>query len=114
MIERASSWVLRIGALASMAVMLTGMARAFAGGGLTVNEMEHRPYVVSFRALGHGLARFDAFALMELGVLLLVLTPIMRVLTSMVLFAVEEHDRLYTGVTFLVLMMTLASLLLIR
>ena len=62
----------------------------------------------------HGVARFDSFSLMELGVLLLVLTPIMRVLTSMVLFAVDEHDALYTGLTFLVLVMTVTSLLLIR
>jgi uncharacterized membrane protein len=113
-IETASSWVLRGGVVTSMVVMLAGLARAFLGGGVTVGEMEHRSFVTSFAPMLHGVARLDSFSLMELGVLLLVLTPILRVLTSMVLFAVEEHDGLYTSVTFLVLLMTVGSLLLIR
>jgi uncharacterized membrane protein len=113
-IETASSWVLRCGVISSMTVMLAGLARAFLGGGVTVDEMEHRTFVTSFGPMVHGVARLDSFALMEFGVLLLVLTPILRVLTSMILFAVDERDGLYTGVTFLVLVMTVASLLLIR
>lgn len=114
MIERTSSWVLRIGVILSMVVMFTGLTRAFLAGGVTVKEMEHRPFVMNASSLGHGLAHLEPFTLMEFGVLLLVLTPIMRVLTTMVLFATEERDGLYTGVTFLVLMMTLTSLLLLH
>ena len=113
-IQSASSWVLRVGVILSMAVMFTGLLLALVRGGVTVQEMETRPFVTNFGAIGHGVRSADPFALMELGVVLLVLTPIMRVFTAMVLFAVEEHDRLYAGVTFLVLVMTLGSLLLVH
>jgi uncharacterized membrane protein len=115
-IQDASAWILRAGVVVSVTVMLTGLVLAFVrqGSGLSVQGMETAPFTLHLTALGHGLGRLDAFALMELGVLLLVATPILRVLTAMVLFAVEEHDRLYTAVTALVLVMTLGSVLFIR
>ncbi len=113
-IQIASSWVLRIGVFLSMGVMFIGLGKALIAGGVSVHEMENRPFVADFTALAHGIGRLDAFALMELGVVLLVLTPIMRVFTAMVLFVIEERDALYAGVTFLVLVMTLGSLLFIR
>jgi uncharacterized membrane protein len=113
-IQDASSWILRIGVIVSVAVMLVGLVLAFVQGGLTQQTMENTPFSTNFTALGHGLGRLDPFALMELGVLLLVLTPIMRVFTAMVLFAVEEHDRLYASVTFLVFVLTLGSLLFVK
>ena len=53
------------------------------------------------------------FALIELGALVLVATPIFRVATSAVLFAVEE-DRLYAGLTLAVLLLLVVSLLWIK
>jgi uncharacterized membrane protein len=113
-IESASSWVLRVGLVVSMAVMFGGLGLALVKGGVTVREMETRPFISNFGSVRRGVRAADPFALMELGVVLLVLTPIMRVFTAMVLFAVEERDRLYAGVTFLVLVMTLGSLLLVH
>jgi uncharacterized membrane protein len=115
-IQDASSWILRVGVIVSVAVMLTGLALAFVqdGSGLTVHRMENSAFSLDLQQLDRGLAHGDAFALMELGVLLLVLTPILRVLTAMVLFALEERDRLYTVVTCLVLVMTLGSLVFIK
>jgi uncharacterized membrane protein len=113
-IQDAASWVLRIGVVVSVTVMVAGLALAFVKGGLTQAVMESRPFSSEFAALARGIAAGDPFALIELGVLLLVLTPILRVFSAMVLFATEERDRLYTAVTFLVLVMTVGSLLLIK
>jgi len=113
-IQDASSWILRIGVVLSVLVMIAGLLLAFVHGGLTVQEMETRPFSTDLGALRRGLGTLDAFALMELGVVLLVLTPVVRVFTAMVLFAVEERDRLYALVTLLVLAMTLGSLLFIK
>jgi uncharacterized membrane protein len=113
-IQTASSWVLRIGVVVSLAVMGVGLGRAFAAGGVTVHEMENRSFSSNYGQLIHGLAGLQPFALMELGVVLLVLTPILRVFTAMVLFIVEERDGMYALVTFLVLVMTLTSLLFIK
>ena len=113
-IQTASSWVLRVGVALSMLVMFTGLLLALVRGGVSVREMETRAFVTNFSAIGRGVRSWDPFALMELGVVLLVLTPIVRVFAAMVLFAFEEHDQLYAGVTFLVLAMTLVSLLFVR
>ena len=113
-IQAASTWVLRVGVALSMLVMFTGLRLALFKGGVSVREMETRAFVTNFSAIGRGVRSWDPFALMELGVVLLVLTPIMRVFAAMVLFAFEEHDQLYAGVTFLVLVMTLVSLLVVR
>lgn len=113
-IEDVSSWVLRLGVVASVGLFVLGLALSFAHGELTRQLMETQTFVLDAGALRRGLAAWQGFAWLELGILVLVLTPILRVFTAMVLFAVEERDRLYTAVTFLVLVMTLASLLLIR
>ncbi len=113
-IEDVSSWVLRIGVVASVLVMLFGLILSFAHGGVTRQLMETQTLQVDLAALRQGLAGLQGFAWLELGIFLLIATPIMRVFTAMVLFAVEEHDGLYTAVTFVVLLMTLGSLLFIR
>ena len=113
-IEDVSSWVLRIGVVASVLVMLFGLVLAFAHGGVTRHLMETQTFQLDLGALRRGLVGLHGFAWLELGIFLLVATPILRVFTAMVLFAVEEHDGLYTAVTFLVLVMTLGSLLFVR
>jgi uncharacterized membrane protein len=113
-IEDASSWILRVGVIASLAVMFAGLVGALVGGAVSVQSMENRPFSADFPLLLRGVAARQPFSLMELGVVLLVLTPILRVFTAMVLFASGERDRLYTAVTSLVLALTVASLLFIK
>ena len=112
-IQDASAYVLRLGVLLSVSVMLTGLLIALVHDGATRTDMLQRTFSTDWSALGRGLRAGDGFALMELGIALLVLTPTLRVATATLLFAVEEHDRLYTAVTFLVLVLTVASLLFI-
>ncbi len=111
-IEDAAGWILRIGVLSSVATMLIGLIVSFAHGDMTVTRIESTRF--HFTHLGPDIAAFDGYAIIELGVLLLVLTPIVRVAASVVLFAVEERDWAYTIFTLIVLVLTLSSLLLLR
>lgn len=113
-IESASSWVLRVGVITSVVVMLSGLVIGLVRNSVSVYEMEHRTFSGSPTALWRGVTSGSGFSIMEVGLLLLVLTPIVRVGTSMLLFAIEDHDWVYTVVTLFVLVMTLAALLLLR
>jgi len=112
-IQDASAYILRLGVVISVVVMFFGLVLALFHNGLTKHEILTHTVSTDWPKLGQSLRRFDGFAFMDLGVLLLVLTPILRVATATLLFAVEEHDRFYTVVTFLVLVMTVSSLLFI-
>ncbi len=109
-----SAWILRGGVVASTAVMLAGLLVSFAQSSPTVERMQSLAYSGDIGAILHRAAGGDGVALIELGVLMLVMTPILRVAGSMVLFATEERDWFYASVTFFVLILTLVSLLVLR
>ncbi|MDX2130693.1 MAG: DUF1634 domain-containing protein [Planctomycetota bacterium] len=67
----------------------------------------------TLRDLFAGLSRLDPRAIMQLGVVLLVLTPVARVITALVSFALRR-DRLYVVVSLIVLGALLAGLLGVR
>jgi uncharacterized membrane protein len=56
----------------------------------------------SLRGLGHGIAAADPAAIIQLGVLLLIATPVARVVFALVAFAIER-DKLYVAVSLTVL-----------
>jgi uncharacterized membrane protein len=58
-----------------------------------------------------GVARLDSHALVQFGLILLIATPVARVLLSLVAFAVRR-DRLYVVITAVVLAVLLFSFLL--
>jgi uncharacterized membrane protein len=60
-------------------------------------------------ALMAGIARGSALGVLQLGLLILIATPITRVAASVLLFLLER-DELYVGVTTLVLVMLLLAL----
>ncbi|MDE2039957.1 MAG: DUF1634 domain-containing protein [Elusimicrobia bacterium] len=113
-IHQASAWVLRAGVISSVSMMLLGLA---------ISLFKDRPDVARMSSLGfkpdylnilRQASRGNGLALIELGIFLLVLTPILRVAASMAIFAAHERDWFYAAVTFLVLLLTLASLLILR
>lgn len=57
-----------------------------------------------------GAVRLDSAAIVQLGILLLIATPIARVALSLVAFA-REHDRTYVVITAIVLGLLLFSLI---
>ena len=113
-IQDVSGWVLRIGVAVSVAVMILGLALSFARHPPKVKFMESTRFQANPAMIWNGVIHGHGVEIIELGIFLLVLTPIMRVAMSVILFAFYDHDWLYTLVTLGVLLLTLASLLFLR
>ncbi|MDE1853300.1 MAG: DUF1634 domain-containing protein [Thaumarchaeota archaeon] len=110
---------LRAGVLVSAAVIVFGLAElAVSAGGSDAsgsllynpNAIPHGNFDVSLPTLVNGLMGLQPYALIELGAIILIATPVSRVLISVFLFAAEK-DRLYVVVTAVVLALLLFSML---
>jgi uncharacterized membrane protein len=110
-IEDASSWILRGGLVVSLTVMLVGILFSFVHGTISVSRMAHDPFDYHPSHIWQGIEGGRGKSIIEAGIYLLLLTPIMRVAVSAVLFAFEERDWFYTAVTATVLLLVLAGLL---
>lgn len=66
-----------------------------------------------FSHISTGLRELRPIAVAQVGLLALLATPVLRVLTSMIAFAIEG-DRLYTILTLVVLTILLVSLFVLR
>lgn len=109
-----------IGTLLRVGVLLAASVVAFGGvlylvrhGHETVNYsvfQSESEYLKTIPGVVHGAVEFRARAIIQLGLLLLIATPIARVLFSAVAFAMER-DYLYVGITLVVLAILLYSLL---
>jgi len=111
--------VLRYGVLVSAAVILFGVVLFAAANGTSdssimlkylPNQLPHGVFPVSYQALVGGLVEFNAISWIQLGAILLIATPVSRVLISVFLFA-AEGDRLYVMITAVVLTLLLFSML---
>ena len=109
------SWVLLAGVSTAATLIAIGLAGSFIVGWR--GSLSGRPHadvpIASFLDMGEGLWALRPQAIAQLGLLILVATPIVRVLASLVGFALEG-DRLYVAITAVVLAILLASALLIR
>lgn len=106
--------LLQVGVLLAAGVVLVGgVMYVSAHGGEAAN---YRVFVAQpagvrrLPALVSGIARGDASAVIELGILLLVATPICRVIFAVIGFMLER-DRLYIAVSLTVLAVLLVGLL---
>ena len=112
----AISRILRYGTALSAAVVAAGLAIVlFAPPPGTPGTLQGtlaanfgRP-TLSPSALLAGVAAGNAVSVLELGALILLATPIARVAASVLLF-VNEKDRLYAGITLMVLAMLLLAI----
>ncbi len=110
--------VLRYGVLLAALIILLGAFGLAASNGLSEtnglltyrNTVPHDGIDVSISALLSGLAAFAPFSWIELGVIVLIATPVSRVLISVFLFG-AERDRLYVAITAVVLALLLFSML---
>jgi len=111
--------VLRYGVILAGAIVVLGVVGLAASNGAsdTASYLSYNPSAVphdgidvSLSGLLHGLATFAPFSLIELGVIVLIATPVARVLISVFLFA-AERDRLYVLITAVVLALLLFSML---
>ncbi len=111
--------VLRYGVIFSGAIILLGAIGLAATNGLSdssgmltynPNMIPHDNLDISLGGLVQGLTTFSPFSWIELGVILLIATPVSRVTISVFLFA-AERDRLYVIITAVVLTLLLFSML---
>jgi uncharacterized membrane protein len=109
------SWVLLTGVSVAAGLLAVGLLGSLLVGwrGSLIGLPHADVSIVSFDDLGAGLAAVRPQAIAQLGLLVLVATPIVRVVTSLVAFAIER-DRLYVGITAAVLSILLAAVFVIR
>ena len=70
-------------------------------------------YPHTFGGILRGVAELRSFAIVELGTMVLIATPVLRVAASVLLFIAEE-DRVFVVVTLAVLALLLVSIFLIH
>lgn len=114
------SYLLRFGVLLSSGIIVLGAGLALAKyGSLSTSDffvylpgqIPHGTFNVGLGGIIGGLASLDPFSIIGLGVIVLLATPVTRVLLSVFLFA-AEGDRLYVYITATVLALLLFSILL--
>lgn len=98
--------VLRVGVVAAGAIVLVGgIAYLVRHGGQDVSFKIFRGVAPDLRSpagIFSGIFGFHASAVIQFGLLVLIATPVLRVLFSVVAFA-RKRDRLYVTVTLVVL-----------
>ncbi|EDM35091.1 hypothetical protein PBAL39_08430 [Pedobacter sp. BAL39] len=105
--------LLRVGVIASMSVVLIGgVFYLFANGGAAIDYSKfdaHKSGYSDIPAVFIGLKNLNAKALIQFGILLLIFTPVARVVFSIFSFLIER-DYLYVLIGFFVLAIILYSL----
>lgn len=109
------SLVLLVGVSASAALIGLGFIAALAVGwqASLLGQASSTAAATDFRQLPAGLVALRPVAITQLGLVVLLATPVVRVATSVVGFALEG-DRLYMAVTLMVLAILLTSLFVLR
>ena len=117
-VELAISLVLRIGVVVSVLVTAAGLGLMFAHHGAYLPIRGHfsyreltsksTPFPHSFASLGHSIAQGDGRGIVVLGVLVLILTPVLRVAVGVLSF-IYEKDPPMALVTLYVLVVLVAS-----
>ena len=117
-VEVAISLVLRVGVVLSVAVIAAGLGLMFAhhsdygpiSGHFSYRNLTSKttPFPHSFSALGHSIAAGDGRGIIVLGVLILILTPVLRVAVGVLSFLYEK-DPPMALVTLYVLVVLIGS-----
>ena len=97
------SMVLRIGVTTCGIVTAIGLIWLLLTGKATTHT-----FPSSLSGIWHEARTDKPFAVIDTGLVILILTPVFRVATSVVLF-LRERDRLYVGITLFVLCMLILS-----
>ena len=91
--------------------MLLGIAITFAHGRISVERIKTDTFDYRPTDIWDGILRGEGKRIIEAGIYLLLFTPIMRVFMSFLVFAFHDRDRIYTLITLIVLLLTLAGLI---
>lgn len=105
-IEKIIGKIMQIGVLIAAAVIVIGILDLLITGstGYPVGVHPHAPGTIL-----QGVMQFKAYAIMMLGIFLLILTPVLRVVVSIYAF-IKEKDRLYTWITTIVLIILIIAM----
>jgi uncharacterized membrane protein len=122
--EEIIGWILRVGVIASATCIALGVVLLFFTQATGYNQplSDLTPLVQYHSGAGGrfptspgdviaGLVHLKPYALIALGLLLLILTPVIRVAASIVIFLLE-HDYAYVLITAVVLLILVVSFLL--
>ncbi|SDS09016.1 Uncharacterized membrane protein [Mucilaginibacter mallensis] len=107
-------WVLRIGVIVSISIVFFGGIIFLYRHGQEV--VDHRKFVgipdfiQNFKGIMYGIVTFRGQAIIQFGIILLIATPILRVIFSTIGFVLEK-DKLYIFISLLVLLIIFASML---
>lgn len=105
-------WLLQGGVLLSSAITLVGLFMLyFSPNRFSLKKVEAFPHTLP--ALWEGLLTLEPQAIMVLGLMLLVATPVLRVAVSVIAFGLERDMR-YVIITLIVLAILITSFLLGR
>lgn len=107
-VELAVSRWLRIGVIISAIVIIFGLFLLFIQGSGGYPE---DTYPTSLPDIFRGTLAFKPYAVITFGLILLILTPVLRVAVSIWVF-MREGDKLYVGITSIVLVILIVSFLL--
>lgn len=107
-IELSIGKALRIGVLIATTVMIIGVALLVLNHGNTGYSDGYLP--VTPVVIAKGVLALKPYAVIMLGLLLLILTPVLRVVVSIYAFMVEK-DYLYVWITASVLLILIISML---
>jgi len=107
-------WVLRLGVFISMLVVfLGGVIYLYRHGHEVADHYVFKGvplFLQSGSGIVNGILNFRGQAIIQAGIILLIATPVIRVICSAVGFALEK-DHLYIGITLLVLAIIFFSML---
>ncbi len=107
-------WILRVGVTLSMVIVIIGGVIFLFNHGHSIpdyHEFKRVPYFIhNTEGIINGVLNLKGQAIIQFGILLLIATPVLRVIFSAVGFIIEK-DRLYTAITLIVLLIILASML---
>ena len=112
-LDRMIGSLLRTGVVLSAATTLAGGIWHLLQGGTTLPDYHvfkgEPPALHSLSGVLHGIAQGRSECLVQLGLLMLIATPVARVALSAAAFAIQR-DRLYVAITVIVLCALCASL----
>jgi uncharacterized membrane protein len=112
-IQRIIGWVLRMGVLLSISIVIFGGAIYIYRNGHTIanyHTFKGIPAFVQLDGIVNGILTFRGRAIIQAGIVLLIATPILRIVFSAIGFILEK-DYLYTFISLLVLSVIFISML---
>lgn len=103
-IEKTIGHIMRVGVLIAAVLMVFGFILLCISTDDTLSGFDN----IDLLKITIGLTQLNPYSYMLFGILILILTPVIRVISTIVLFA-KEKDKMYTLITLLVFIILMIS-----